>query len=282
MTGTLTLDSFAKINRSLLVRGKRPDGFHELDTLFSTIDLSDRLTFKKAGTTTLTCSDPALPVGPENLVVKAVRKLQELWGFAGGLEIHLEKRIPWGAGLGGGSSNAAVTLLASARIFSPSVSRESLHPVALELGSDVPFFLLGGSARGQGRGERLRPVASGPDEPLVLLIPPFRLSTPEVFRTLGAGPIQGTPGPTDLPDQNDLEVPAGKLKPEIHRYLRSLLDSKARQARMSGSGSCLFGIYGSPSEADEAARGLSELHPECRFAVTRTVGRTEYEARAVP
>jgi 4-diphosphocytidyl-2-C-methyl-D-erythritol kinase len=274
--------SFAKVNRSLLVLGKRSDGFHELDTLFQTIDFPDTLTFEASDRTEFTCSDPALPVGPENLVLKAVQLLREESGCKRGVRINLEKRIPWGAGLGGASSNAAVTLVAVGKLWGLKLTPGQLESMALRLGSDVPFFLIGGRARGTGRGERLTALPDTPDEPAVLVIPPFPLSTPEVFRALGAGPVKQEPGPEILPDRNDLEAPAIEIAPAVGEYLEAIRATGPLQARMSGSGSCLFGVYGSTSDALRAIGRLISRLRDCRVLAIRTLSRAEYLRRSIP
>src|SRR5213592_3595452 len=143
--------SHAKINWSLRIIGKRADGFHDLETVFQTISLHDTLTFTPSGKLSLTCDDPSIAVDETNLVMRAARA-----AGAPPVAIHLEKRIPAGGGLGGGSSNAATTLVTLAKMFAIDAP---LDRIALELGSDVPFFLVGGRAHATGRGEVLTPLA---------------------------------------------------------------------------------------------------------------------------
>src|SRR5688572_19535925 len=147
---TLTLPSFAKVNLHLQVIGKRTDGFHDLCTVFQTISLHDRLSIGPDEQIRMTCGDRQLPVDEKNLVVQAALALRKRYNVHCGARIHLEKRIPAPGGLGGGSSNAAATLLALRKLWQIDVTVEELHPIAAQLGSDVPFFLYGGTALGMG------------------------------------------------------------------------------------------------------------------------------------
>lgn len=286
----IRLEAFAKVNRSLVVLGRRPDGFHELDTLFETIDLSDRLEFEPADGLELVCSDPSIPSGEENLVVRAALGLAREAGVPPRARITLEKRIPSGGGLGGGSSDAASTLLGLTALWGLDLPIGRLAPLAAELGSDVPFFLFGGRARGTGRGERIEPLPDAPPEPLLLVFPPFGLPTPDVFKALGApgltaaggDDIFASPVPGGFPDRNDLEPAAERLRPELGPLRRALLRSGARTARLSGSGSTLFGVFRDLEGARQAGASLADLPPGSRTAVVVTVPRREFARRALP
>lgn len=285
---SLTLEAFAKVNRSLLVLGRRHDGFHELRTLFETIDLSDVLTFEEAPELSLASSAGDLSVGEDNLVLRAARVLLAASGAERGARIHLEKRIPWGAGLGGGSADAAATLLGLRALWGLDTPDGVLHDLAAGLGSDVPFFLVGGRAVGEGRGERLTalPDPAGP-EWIVLLSPPFGLPTPAVFARLGLTPGQATtnlPGSDSepFPDRNDLEQAAESLRGEL-RILRSAISSAgATSARLSGSGSSVFGVFASRESALQGAANLGEVPEGTRIRVVPTIARRDFQARAFP
>src|SRR6478609_9187412 len=152
-----------KVNFLLNILGKRPDGFHELETLFHPVALTDKLIFKKAASgIRLTCNNPALPTDSGNLVYRAAQSFLQAANIRDGVEIHLEKRVPLAAGLGGGSSNAAHTLLGLNEIFGKPLTDEQLAPLAAALGSDVNFFLQSGPAIGVGRGEQIQPLAPFP------------------------------------------------------------------------------------------------------------------------
>jgi 4-diphosphocytidyl-2-C-methyl-D-erythritol kinase len=230
--------SYAKINWSLRITGRRADGFHDLETVFQTISLHDTLTFTDADSLTLTCSDPTIPTDETNLVMRAARA-------AGGpaKAIHIEKRIPAGGGLGGGSSNAAATLVA---LGAPDPN------VALTLGSDVPFFLMGGTAYATGRGEILTSMPPMSGIPLLLLLPDERVLTKEAFaRITRYSPPLGIDAYRDFSNfTNDFEEPVFAMLPRLRTLKQRLLDAGARWAGMSGSGSTLVGAFESVEARD--------------------------------
>ena len=175
----------AKLNLSLRVVGKRPDGYHELETFFERIDLADELTFTpQSHGMTVTCDDPSLDCGPENLVTKAAAMVQETCGVQQGIAIHLIKRIPIASGLGGGSSDAATTLIGLRQLWDVRLSHPQLLELASRLGSDVPFFLEEAAfAIGRGRGDQCEPLDGAlPTLWHVVVVPPARLSTKDVYR----------------------------------------------------------------------------------------------------
>src|SRR5438552_6779603 len=176
----LRAEAPAKINRELRVGARRPDGFHEIRSRFCTIDLADRLEIEEAAGLEITCAGIPVPEGDSNLVARAARRLAEELGIAPRARIRLEKRIPVGAGLGGGSADAAVTLLLLSRLWDSPLSAAGLSDVAASVGSDVPFFLQGGEADVTGRGERVTPREDGPARELLLLVPPFSIATRDV------------------------------------------------------------------------------------------------------
>ena len=286
----LSCEAFAKVNRSLSILGKRPDGFHELDTIFQTIDLSDGLTFEEAPELTLSIDDPSLPSGEENLVIKAARALERGFAVTRGAAIHLEKRIPAGGGLGGGSADAAAALRGLATLWELPSDTAALQPLAEGLGSDVAFFLHGGRARGTGRGERIEPLPDAPRELLVLLVPPFSLSTPMVYGRVSAPALTDPPGPSSLlrsdpgaePDRNDLEPAAESLSGGLARLREELLRAGATRARLSGSGSTVFGVFPSEDAARGAAAKLREIVENTKVMVVPTLSRAEFARRAAP
>jgi 4-diphosphocytidyl-2-C-methyl-D-erythritol kinase len=239
----------AKINLSLRILGKRPDGFHEIETLMAKLPgLADEITITPEESFSFTCDNPHLPTDSGNLIVKAVEALTAESGETLPYHIHLEKRIPHGAGLGGGSSNAATTLLALNPQLSKPLSAERLQAIAASLGSDVPFFLYAGAATCTGRGETITPAENPPALPIVLFKPQFSVPTPDAYRNcLNAEPLPGIRYAEqrcgDLTLINDLEIPVFAK----HRYLAELKvwllhrrDTKV--ALMSGSGSTVFAI----------------------------------------
>jgi len=244
--------AYAKINWSLRVTGKRADGFHDLETLFQTISLHDTIRFTESDRLSLTCDDPAIPTDDTNLVMRAARALG-----APRFAIHLQKAIPAGGGLGGGSADAAATLVALSPLLSTSVS---LGDIALTLGSDVPFFLIGGTAYATGRGEVLTALPSMAGIPLLVLIPEERVSTARAF-----GMLRRSSEPLGIERHrrivadgvlahreeltNDFEEPVFAMLPALRALKLRLIDAGASWAAMSGSGSTIVGAF-----ADEASR----------------------------
>jgi 4-diphosphocytidyl-2-C-methyl-D-erythritol kinase len=263
------------VNLFLEVLGKRPDGFHEIATLMLAIDLADVLDFSPADgpELSLTCDDPALTTGSDNLVLKAARRLREKTGCNAGTDIRLTKRIPWAAGLGGGSSDAAATLEGLNELWQLGVSRTDLAKIGEELGSDVLFFLNGPAAWCTGRGEIVSPVELGRPLDMVLVKPAEGLGTADVYRRLRvpATPRSGEEIKTALASgdvdalgkalHNRLEEPAFELSPVVADWRRRLTAMGTAGALMSGSGSCLFALCRNTSEArqvyDDLLSGLA-------------------------
>lgn len=242
----------AKINIFLRVLAKRSDGYHELASLFQAIDLFDDLHIDKSNADQFTCTDPGLPTDASNLVVKAVDLFRRKTGITTPLRIHLEKRIPSEAGLGGGSSNAATTLWAMNELFQCPASLDQLKSWSAEIGSDITFFLSHGTAYCTGRGEILREQASLPSENLWIVKPALSLKTPLVFKSLCLKTISRE-DPEVLLKQciagnpsyvNDLEAPAFQLLPAL-ASLKELLQQRGKVC-MSGSGTSFFLIGKEP------------------------------------
>ncbi|MBG7606925.1 MAG: 4-(cytidine 5'-diphospho)-2-C-methyl-D-erythritol kinase [Verrucomicrobia bacterium] len=242
----------AKLNLSLRILGKRPDGFHEIDSFMVKLPgLADEITIEPADTFSFTCSDSTLPTDGRNLVVKAAQAFSQKFeksDQAMPFHIHLEKVIPHGAGLGGGSSNAAITLLAlNDRLESP-LSPETLHELAASLGSDIPFFLYEGAARCTGRGEIIVPAESPPPYKVVLFKPQFSVPTPDAYRKcLDADSVPGINYEPQTHESltlvNDLEKPVfakHRYLAELKHWLSNRRDTQA--VLMSGSGSTIFAI----------------------------------------
>lgn len=270
-----------KINLLLNVLGRRSDGFHELETVLLPLPLADRLTFELAeGPITLSCDHPELPVDASNLVHRAATEFCARARVTCGVRIHLEKRVPLAAGLGGGSSNAACTLLALNQLFGLPLAESTLHALAAALGSDVPFFLSEGPALGTGRGEQitaLRPFEVLRGGHLLLIHPGFGVSTPWAYQHLSRHPAarDGQPGRAlalietlhrgDLASAarqfyNALEAPVFEKHPWL-ALVREFLEAQgALAARMSGSGSTTFALL---ERRDAAERLRAEV--QARF-----------------
>jgi len=262
-----------KVNFVLNILGPRPDGFHELETLFFPVPLHDELTLEDADSgLVLTCSHPELPVDATNLVHRAASAFLNATGIAAGLRLHLEKRLPLAAGLGAGSANAAVTLRLLNDHFSHPLPEARLHELAATLGSDVNFFLQAHPAIATGRGERIQPLppfAALQGGAVLLFRPGFGISTPWAFRELADFPEQrhGQPGRAaavaelfadgDLAAAgaalyNALEAPVFRKYPILALYQDFLRRHGAFGALMSGSGSTTFALFASSAEAEAA------------------------------
>jgi 4-diphosphocytidyl-2-C-methyl-D-erythritol kinase len=293
---SLTLPSFAKINLSLRILGKRPDGYHELRTILQTISLHDDLHFELSGdgAITLTCNDPDIPADERNLVVRAAYALKDRYGVDKGARIRLHKRIPAKAGLGGGSSNAAVSLLALTYLWQIEATKPHLHQVAEGLGADVPFFLLGGTALGEGTGTTLSALPDGIIQHLIVVTPNANVSTADAYTavnsaaltTSGADPIlsssptganfqDSTPGLLQNDLNNDFESVIFDIEPEIKQTKVALLQAGAGDALLAGSGSSVFGVFSS-QEAQQIAINKIQLEAGWRMFACVTLSRNEY------
>lgn len=250
----VTLEAHAKVNLTLEVLATREDGYHDIASIIQTIDLHDTLVLEPAGKVTLTCDRPELQT-PDNLVVRAAQLLKEATGYAGGARIALQKKIPVSAGLGGGSSDAAAALDGLNRLWGLGLSRDELMPAATALGSDVPFFLHGGTAMVHGRGERVRPLPPADLRWLLLLSPEIGLpdKTASVFGQLTRADF--TPGHLtrklearirgggDVPPQflfNVFDEVAREAFPGLALYWETMHSLGAREIHAAGSGPTLF------------------------------------------
>lgn len=296
----LTLPAFAKINLGLRVRGRRPDGYHEIETVFQTVTLHDKLTFETSrgdDRLELVCPDPEIPTDESNLVLRAALALrsrnataQRRHGAARGARVTLEKRIPAGGGLGGGSSDAAVTLVALAHLWGIKTNKGELAEIGARLGADVPFFLTGGTALGTGTGARVTPLEDAPEMHLVVVTPGVRVSTVEAYKALGAPALTKDEGVVNLSVSragaefsgslrevaaNDFEAVVARLEPETGRAREALLGAGARRAMLSGSGSSVFGVFDSKGEAGRA-REMLRADGGWRVFACATLTRAEY------
>ena len=261
-----------KLNLFLHVLGRRADGYHLLQTVFRLLERSDRVGIAARRDGEIRRHDP-LPGVPanEDLCVRAARLLQERCGTRQGADIALEKNLPIGGGLGGGSSDAATTLIVLNRLWNAGLARAELQALAAQLGADVPFFVFGENALGEGVGERLSALAL-PTAWYLVLVPPVALSTAEVFNdnalTRNTKPLKIPPFFSGL-GGNDLEAVALKRRPEIAAYLQ-WLRARRPQARMTGSGACVFAEFATEVEARAA---LGELPGAMRGFIARGLDR---------
>jgi 4-diphosphocytidyl-2-C-methyl-D-erythritol kinase len=271
--------SGCKVNLLLNILGKRPDGFHELETVMYPLPLHDRISFERAaGGIQLTCSEPTLPTGPDNLVFRAAEAFFSAAKIDEGVKLHLEKRIPLAAGLGGGSANAATTLLGLNELFGGLLPGAALNTLAAGLGSDVPFFLQSKPALASGRGEKVQPLDSSPalsGKSFLLIHPGFGISTAWAYQNLARFPhaLNGKPGRAkELASAlqrndakaaarlfyNSLEAPAFEKYPILVLYQEFLREQGALGVLMSGSGSTTFALFENSNQAEKAAGAFQE------------------------
>jgi 4-diphosphocytidyl-2-C-methyl-D-erythritol kinase len=285
-----TLPSFAKINLHLQVLGKRDDGYHDLCTILQTVSLHDDLSFSPADEIVFACSDDGIPTDDRNLVVRAAKLFMQEFGVTSGAAIHLEKRIPAPGGLGGGSSNAAVTLIGLAKLWEIELNTDELHGMAAKLGADVPYFLYGGTALGTGRGTKIEQVADHDERFVLIVAPDVQISTAEAFSGLNAPNLTKEASKRILHNcrlraesedfdhaalRNDFETSVFAAHPEVGIVKQTLLDLGAKHAMMSGSGASVFSIFDKEETRQTALKALENRLNWRKFAVA-TISRSEY------
>ncbi len=291
----LVVRGHAKVNLDLRVLGTRPDGYHELRTVFQSIELHDTLVCaERPGPFRLKCRTSGVPLDGTNLVWRAAAALWTSLGRAGeprDTVIAIQKAIPVQAGLGGGSADAAAALAGLGRLWG-GAPITLLREVGGIVGSDVPFFLSGGTALGLGRGEEIYPLVDLPAHWIVVVLPPFGVSTGEAYawydedRSAGLKEsrelqILPVPWPTRAAQMiNDLEPPVVRRHPEIASFKGALRATGPVATAMQGSGSAVFGLFRGRAAADKVIRPLSK--GGARALLTRTLTRAEYERRARP
>jgi len=296
------IPAFAKINLRLDILGKRPDGFHELRTIFQTISLHDDLRLRasrRPGISLTVRGNETLSQEPvrKNLVYRAVESLQRELKIRAGVEIELRKKIPAGGGLGGGSSDAAAALLGYLRLHKKRLHPARLIEIAASLGADVPFFLFGGRALGVNRGDEIYPLAGIPKQSIVVVVPrEIRVPTADAFRWVRAASLtparsgsrleltksSATPKLWEFCAlcwstqagglSNDFERPVFRRHPRLAAIKRALLRVGAAEASLAGSGSAVFGLFPSPALARRAAVGF----PDDQAFVCETISRDRY------
>lgn len=269
----------AKINLGLHVLRKRPDGYHAVETVLHRIEWADTVAVSEAETLSMTCSDPALPTGDDNLCMEAARKLADACDVDRGAQIHLEKVLPYGAGLGGGSSDAVATLRVLDALWETNASDDLLYRIATSIGSDVPFFLQDApAALATGRGELLEPLMGEKGAyclpyPVVVVVPDVHISTPEAYQ-------QVTPSHEDRPDLpplvrsndlerwsdalvNDFEGPMTSAEPQIAAVQAMLRAQGAGYVSLSGSGAAVYGVFDDPDAAHTAYAAAQDAGFAC-------------------
>jgi 4-diphosphocytidyl-2-C-methyl-D-erythritol kinase len=287
--------AYAKVNLDLRVLGNRSDGYHELRTVFQSVALHDTLLcVTRPGPFALRCRTSGVPLDESNLVWRAASALWTAMGRTGapsGVSISIKKEIPLQAGLGGGSADAAAALMALARVWG-GVPVPVVRDVASGIGADVPYFLAGGTALGLGRGEEIYPLVDLPTHWVVIVQPPYGISTAEAYAWYEEDRAAGhreprepqmlpVPWPTRAAQMiNDLEPPVVRRHPEIGTLKSVLREAGAVAAAMSGSGSAVFGLFRTQAAAIRALKPVTRAGARARL--TRTLSRAEHERRARP
>ena len=271
----LTQDAPAKINLGLHVLRQRPDGYHDVETILHRIDWADTITAAPADALSLTCSDPSLPTDRDNLCLQAAHRLAAACDVPTGAELHLEKQVPYGAGLGSGSSDAAATLRLLARLWDVDPTSETLQEIGRTIGADVPFFLQDApAAYATGRGDTLSPLSKdgGPYRlpfSLLVAVPLVEVATPWAYD-------QVTPAEANRPDlrrlvlsndlsrwgqvlTNDFEAPVAAAEPAVDATRAALQETDAACVSLSGSGSAVYGLFEETAAARAALQSLNPL-----------------------
>jgi 4-diphosphocytidyl-2-C-methyl-D-erythritol kinase len=275
---TATWQSPAKVNLCLRIVGKRSDGYHLLDSIFAAIDLCDRVSIvvadvarDRATRITIRCPDAGVPLDATNLAARAALTLLNDAGVGADVDVDLVKRIPAGAGLGGGSSNAATVLAGLNHGLRLGIAAQRLRELAVQLGADVPFFLTGGCARVRAIGEDVEPIAGWPGLPLLVALPPLAVSTAWAFRNFAAPfardadePSRMAAGLTPSADLlvNDLETTVLPAHPLIAQVKEAFLDAGASAAVMSGSGAAVVAVVPPSRGPDAIAAAVLARHPD--------------------
>lgn len=285
------LSSFAKINLTLRVYGRRAgDGLHEVETHLQTISLHDELTFARGEDFALTCDAVDVPTDKTNLVARANQLLRERFNLSYGASIELKKRIPVQAGLGGGSSNAAMALIGLARLWNLELEPVQLAELGAELGADVPFFFAGGTAFGAGRGEEIELLEDVPRKPLVIVMPDATVSTAEAYQSLArpfltnadlATILRGSRSESFDPQffertlHNDFESVVFERYSQTRTARDKLLELGAQAALLSGSGASVFGVFEDDATQRRAFESLQQTR-NWRVFACYTLNRNQY------
>jgi 4-diphosphocytidyl-2-C-methyl-D-erythritol kinase len=287
---TIHLRAFAKINLGLKILFKRPDGYHEIRTIFQTISLHDhlRLTLGPDSQISVECADLSVPTDQHNLIYRACEMWKAERGWKGGVRAKLEKAIPAGSGLGGGSSDAAATLLGLERLTGDRLNFSARYRLASALGSDVPAFLFGGRVLGCGRGEEVYPLVDIPRKHCLVIRPPFPISTAEAYQEAGRKLTSSDSGfklnafgvwsqfPLNDwgPAENDFEEVVFAKWPELGEVKDQFIRAGAETASLTGSGSAIYAIFDSARQLTQARKSVP---PEWSIFKAQTLPRRQYQ-----
>lgn len=277
----MLIKAYAKINWTLGVKGTRLDGYHDLDMIMQSVDLCDDVEICEADGFSLVIDGPrgaGLSAGDDNLMLRAARLIQSAAGVSSGAALRLTKRVPMQAGMGGGSSDAAAVLKGLNAMWHVGMNESELCALGLKLGADVPYCIAGGLCRAEGLGEQLTHVKAAQSVSLIAAMPAVGLSTGEVFRRCKSGMAQDTPRAIEALNagdwqwlrantRNDLEQPARDMRPEIDACISAMYDAGAKFARMTGSGSAVYGVF-DDADIDAAFEAIHRAYPDSFIAYT--------------
>ncbi|MFZ3172507.1 MAG: 4-(cytidine 5'-diphospho)-2-C-methyl-D-erythritol kinase [Carboxydocellales bacterium] len=274
MSQKLVLPARAKINLTLDVLGKRPDGYHQVEMVMQTVSLADTITLEKTTEEILvSCTHPEVPLNEGNLAFRAAMLLKQAVSYNGGVTIHIDKKIPIAAGLAGGSSNAATVLIGLNSLWDLKLSREHLMQIGSALGSDIPFCIMGGTALATGRGEKITSLKAAPELTLVLIKPNYGVATAQVYGNFRQEQVANRPATQAMLKAieagdseaivrltaNVLEAVTLKMHPEIGEIKARLAQAGAKGVLMSGSGPTVFGFVEHEEKGREVAAQLKNL-----------------------
>jgi 4-diphosphocytidyl-2-C-methyl-D-erythritol kinase len=274
MSQKLVLPARAKINLTLDVLGKRPDGYHQVEMVMQTVSLADTITLEKTTEEILvSCTHPEVPLNEGNLAFRAAMLLKQAVSYNGGVTIHIDKQIPIAAGLAGGSSNAATVLIGLNSLWDLKLSREHLMQIGSALGSDIPFCIMGGTALATGRGEKITSLKAAPELTLVLIKPNYGVATAQVYGNFRQEQVANRPATQAMLKAieagdseaivrltaNVLEAVTLKMHPEIGEIKARLAQAGAKGVLMSGSGPTVFGFVEHEEKGIEVAAQLKDL-----------------------
>lgn len=282
----MRLRSFAKVNLGLEIEGVMPDGYHKIKTIFQSIDLFDILSFEEIGSGIEVEGDwTDIPWNEENLIYKAAEIFKKEFNIRNGIRIRVEKRIPPGSGLGGGSSNAGCTLIALKEIFCKEIEIRELIPMASTIGADVPYFLHGGTCIGEGKGDIIKEIEDLENLYLFLVLPQLKISSKEAYTEWDKSRLTISRKKSNIKRlekridfdylRNDLEEVVFRKHKELEKIKKEMMRKGFKKVLMSGSGSCIFGII---DDIDKVERLKGEFAPY-RVEIVRSVGREEYWKR---
>jgi 4-diphosphocytidyl-2-C-methyl-D-erythritol kinase len=292
---SICLRAFSKVNLGLRILEVRRDGYHEIRTVFQAISLADRIVIEmgsRNGDIEVEADDPAVPSGPENLVYRACEAWRKVRGSRRAVRIKIAKRIPSASGLGGASSDAAATLIGLERLTGDRLGLPARLQMGAELGSDVPFFLIGGRAFGCGRGEEIYSLPDLPRRRCLVIFPGYAQSTREAYAAVDSRWLTGPAESRNMysfgkwpqfpvddwgPAENDFESVVFAKWPELGRLKRQLLRAGAEMASLSGSGTAVYAIFDSARKLISAQR---QVKPGWRSFAVHSVSRAEYGKRS--